>query len=115
MRISDWSSDVCSSDLPAQMTVAGKVGGQKSVETVLGDLLAGHARAQRQHVGVVVLAAEARRGAVVAERRARAGLAVNRDGHAEAGAQAPHAGPGPAGAHPLRHTLAERWGGARRS
>src|SRR3546814_9435301 len=47
---------------PAQMTVAGKVGGQKSVETVLGDLLAGHARAQRQHVGVVVLAAEARRG-----------------------------------------------------
>src|SRR3546814_10033554 len=74
MRISDWSSDVCSSDL---------------------------------HVGVVVLAAEARRGDVVAERRARAGMAVHRDGNADAGAADHHAGVGLAGGHRLGHRLAE--------
>src|SRR3546814_16301110 len=28
MRISDWSSDVCSSDLPAGATIVGDLGGQ---------------------------------------------------------------------------------------
>src|SRR3546814_395947 len=92
---------------PALVAVAGELGGQEGVQAVLGDLLAGHARTQRQHIGVVVLAAEARRGDVVAERGAGARMAVHGDGDADAGAADDDAGVGLARGHRLGHRAAE--------
>src|SRR3546814_5692200 len=51
MRISDWSSDVCSSDLPLGMHGLGNAPGQR---TVVGDAhdqatLAGHQRLRMRH------------------------------------------------------------------
>src|SRR3546814_17685357 len=40
MRISDWSSDVCSSDLPALLLVDGAFGREAGFQAVEADLLA---------------------------------------------------------------------------
>src|SRR3546814_9967385 len=64
MRISDWSSDVCSSDLPRErcqvpVQLAQYVGLSSPGEPLLGALLAGQVRDKRtrqpSHDGIVVL------------------------------------------------------------
>jgi len=91
----------------ADGTIAREIGGEERVETVLGDGLADDAGAQRQHVGIVVLAAQAGGGLVVAEGGANAGGAVDGNGDADAGAADDAAAVGLAGGHRLGHRLAE--------
>ena len=78
------------------MTAAGEVGGQEHLDAFLGDFHADQPGAEREHVGVVVLACQPGAGAVMAQRGADMAVTVEGDRNADAGAADGDAASGPA-------------------
>src|SRR5258708_29060958 len=89
------------------MAPAFEFGAEKYPEAILGDFGAEDAGAQRQHVGVVVLAREACGGHVVADGGAHGAVPVGGDRDADAGATDEDAAPGLAGLYRPRQRSGE--------
>src|SRR3546814_10170924 len=89
------------------MATAGELGGKESLHTVAGGLDADQPGAERQYVGVVMLAAQPGAGGVVAQCGTAAGDPVGGDGNADTGAADGDAEAGLAGRHGLAQGAAE--------
>src|SRR3546814_13601054 len=113
MRISDWSSDVCSSDLPSsEVPAVARLAGVQPRADPLGDAAQLRGAARRQGAGLVLAVAGAGRAGALAlldgalhldALRPAAGLAARRPAALERRAgEGAEGAAGPAGGRPMR-------------